>query len=85
MRLCMAEDPDKLSRLGYTPEEIQRSQKEADPEPIKVQVNEVKDIDAVTLTAVGFGLIAANFFIFANMGDGGIAGVVASLINLSRQ
>jgi hypothetical protein len=48
---------------------------------LKVNVNLLPDIDPVTLTAIGFSLIAMNFFVFANMGDGGIAGVVASTIN----
>ena len=39
------------------------------------------NIDATTLTAVGFGLVAFNFFVLANMGDGGIGGIVAMIIN----
>ena len=46
-----------------------------------VNVNVVEEVDSFTLTAVGFGLIAFNFFIFANMGDGGLGGIVARLIN----
>ena len=69
----------KLSQLGYSPAEIQRSRDKddsrRDDDDIRVNVNLLPDVDAVTLTAVGFGLIAANFFIFANMGDGGIAGM----------
>lgn len=53
-------------------------------EPIEVNVNVIPDVDPVTLTAIGFALIAFNFFIFANLGDGGIAGTIASLINLSN-
>jgi len=52
--------------------------------PIEVNVNVIPDVDPVTLTAIGFALIAFNFFIFANLGDGGIAGTIASLINLSN-
>jgi len=81
------DDDDKLSRLGYSQEELQRSKnkdnKDGDVE--KVNVNLIPDIDAVTLTAVGFALIAFNFFVFANLGDGGIAGTVATIMNLSRQ
>ena len=72
----------KLSQLGYSPAEIQRSRdadKRDDDDEIRVNVNLLPDVDAVTLTAVGFGLIAANFFIFANMGDGGIAGMGKSI------
>ena len=52
-----------------------------DPDDINVNVNEVPNIDAVTLTAVGFGAIAFNFLVLANMGDAGIAGLVARIIN----
>lgn len=79
-----------LSSLGYSEQEIQRSRStrvnnDNNKDDVNVNVNLLPDVDAVTLTAVGFGLIAANFFIFANMGDGGIAGMIASIINLSRQ
>ena len=72
----------------------------------EVNVNLVADVDAFTLTAVGFGLIAFNFFVLANvsdhrcrsvhnipsnaatsiaslpqMGDAGLAGVVARIMN----
>lgn len=46
-----------------------------------VNVNLVDEVDSFTLTAIGFALIAFNFFVFANMGDGGIGGIVARLIN----
>lgn len=36
---------------------------------------------AKTITAIGFGLIAFNFLVLANMGDGGLGGVVATIIN----
>lgn len=52
---------------------------------VPVKVNIIDDVDPVTLTAIGFTLLAINFFILANAGDGGIAGTVASIINLSRQ
>jgi hypothetical protein len=50
-----------------------------------VQVNLIPDVDSVTLSAVGFGLIAFNFFVLANLGDGGIAGVLATIINSANQ
>lgn len=73
---------DKLSRLGYRSDEVKPKRRE---EPIKVQVNEVGNVDAATLTAVGFGLIAFNFFVLANLGDGGIAGGVAMVINMLKE
>ena len=77
----MAEDEDRLRALGYSEDEIKRSKKNSDEEEIKVRVDLIPEIDAVSLTAVGFGLIALNFFVFANMGDGGIAGIVAQIMN----
>ena len=52
-----------------------------DEDPDKVNVNEMPNVDALTLTALGFGAIAFNFFVLANAGDGGIGGIVARLIN----
>ncbi|KAL7534695.1 hypothetical protein ACHAXR_009515 [Thalassiosira sp. AJA248-18] len=46
-----------------------------------VNVNLVPNVDAFTLTAVGFGLIAFNFLVLGNMGDMGVGGVVARIIN----
>lgn len=46
-----------------------------------VRVDLVEDVDSVTLTAIGFGLIAFNFLVLANMGDGGLSGLVARFIN----
>ncbi|KAL3893557.1 MAG: hypothetical protein SGARI_008097, partial [Bacillariaceae sp.] len=60
---------DRLKQLGYSEDEIKRSSKEPDREEIKVRVDLVDEVDSVTLTAIGFGLIALNFFVFANMGD----------------
>eukprot|EP00529_Nitzschia_sp_RCC80_P037551 CAMPEP_0113482246 /NCGR_PEP_ID=MMETSP0014_2-20120614/22820_1 /TAXON_ID=2857 /ORGANISM="Nitzschia sp." /LENGTH=155 /DNA_ID=CAMNT_0000375757 /DNA_START=29 /DNA_END=496 /DNA_ORIENTATION=+ /assembly_acc=CAM_ASM_000159 len=83
----MSSDPDdnnsKLKNLGFTDDEIRRSSTSVDDrqEPQKVRVDLVEKVDSVTLTAIGFGLIAFNFFVLANMGDGGIAGVVARIIN----
>jgi len=76
-----SDEEDRLLGLGYSLDEIRRSKKVSDPEDAKVRVDVVEDIDATTLTAVGFGLIALNFFVFANMGDGGIAGFVATIMN----
>ena len=42
------------------------------------------DVDPVSITALGFGLIALNFFVLANLGDGGISGLVATVINTFR-
>ena len=79
-----SERREKLAKLGYSDEEVDRMIKEMDlgtgPSDPKVRVQEM-EIDSVTLTAVGFGLIALNFFVFANMGDGGIAGVIATFMN----
>ena len=78
-----------LSSLGYTEEEIQRSQnrelRQQNGEKLNVQVNLLPDIDSVTLTALGFALIAFNFFVLGNLEDGGIAGVVATIINTLSQ
>jgi hypothetical protein len=78
--LYMAEEEDKLRALGYSDDEIRRTNKESDND-ISVNVNLLPDVDAATLTAIGFGLIALNFFVFANMGDGGIAGPIATIMN----
>ena len=74
---------EKLKALGYSDDEIQRSKPQK--EDISVRVDLVDDVDATTLTALGFGLIAINFFVLANMGDGGIAGFIASIINTMRE
>lgn len=80
------EEEDKLAKLGYSKEEIRRSRGGGDSEqPPNVNVNLLPDVDAVTLTAVGFALIAFNFFVLANSGDGGLAGAVATIINMSKQ
>ncbi|KAI2494404.1 hypothetical protein MHU86_20133 [Fragilaria crotonensis] len=66
---------DRLTQLGFSPDEIERTKvsKSSSPPP-KVSVTEF-EVDPVTITALGFGLIAMNFLIFANMGSGGIAGI----------
>ena len=38
------------------------------PDDDDVKVTIIEDVDPVTLTALGFGLIAFNFFVFANLG-----------------
>jgi hypothetical protein len=78
-------EEDKLRALGYSEDEIRRSKKESDPPEINVRVDLVGNVDSVTLTAIGFGAIAFNFFVLANMGDGGIGGVVATIINTVNQ
>jgi hypothetical protein len=78
-------EEDRLSTLGYSEDEIRRSRKEPSKETKNVRVDLVNNVDAATLTAVGFGLIALNFFVFANMGDGGTAGIVATIISTLRQ
>jgi hypothetical protein len=78
------EQEDKLSKLGYSSDDIGRSRKESDKEKLSVNVN-IPDVDPLTLTAIGFGLIAFNFFVLANAGDGGISGVVARIINFLDQ
>ena len=74
------DDVDRLRALGYSEDELRRARKEPSKDD-SVRVDLVDDVDAVTLTALGFGLIALNFLVFANMGDGGIAGVVATIMN----
>lgn len=78
---------DKLAKLGYSSDEVATATKrKADMEepPQSVNVNVVDNIDPFTITAIGFAAIAFNFFIFANMGDVGIAGGVARIINFFR-
>jgi hypothetical protein len=73
---------DRLRQLGYSEDEIRRSNGKVDrDDDIKVRVDLIDDVDPVSLTAIGFALIALNFLVFANLGDGGISGVVARLIN----
>ena len=55
-----------------------------DDEDRRVNVNIFNDVDPLTLTAIGFALIACNFFIFGNMGDFGLGGFVARIINAFR-
>ena len=75
------DDRPSVQDLGFSDAEIQRSRQEPDKEKPKVRVDMVDNVDAATLTALGFGAIAFNFFVLANMGDGGIGGLVATIIN----
>jgi hypothetical protein len=52
-----------------------------DEDDKKVNVNLIPDVDSFTLTAVGFGLIAFNFLVLANLGDLGVGGFIARIIN----
>ena len=81
VQMSDSDEEVRLRALGYSEDEIRRSKKESGREEIKVRVDLVDDVDPFSLTAVGFGLIALNFLVFANMGDGGIAGVVATVMN----
>lgn len=76
-------DDDNKSRLrdlGYSDHEIERSTQTPPKEQRKVRVDVVDNVDASTLTVVWFGLIPFSFFVLANMGDGGIVGIVAYTI-----
>jgi hypothetical protein len=77
------EQNEKLAKLGFTEEELARStnKKNQDVPQQKVRVDLLPNVDAATLTAVGFAAIAFNFFVLANLGDGGIGGFVATIIN----
>ncbi|KAG7338110.1 hypothetical protein IV203_016961 [Nitzschia inconspicua] len=79
------DNEDRLRKLGYSDDEIRRSVRDTRStqprEEIKVRVDLVDDVDPVSLTAIGFALIALNFLVFANLGDGGISGIVATIIN----
>jgi hypothetical protein len=84
LRSTPDDQDEKLSKLGYS----SRERKSSSRDPVEneaVNVNLVENIDAVTLTAIGFGLVAFNFFILANVGDAGLGGIIASIINISRQ
>ena len=78
-------EEDRLRSLGFSEDEIRRSTRKSDTPQQNVRVDLVEDVDSFTLTAIGFGLIALNFFVFANLGDGGIGGLVATIINTVNQ
>lgn len=46
-----------------------------------VKTTSLPNFDAFSLTAIGFGLIAFNFFVLANMEGAGLAGIIARIIN----
>ena len=72
--------------MGYSADEVKSDKANGNnKEDIKVRVDLVEDVDPLTLTAVGFGLIAFNFLVLGNLGDGGIGGLVATAINLMNQ
>ena len=79
--LLLADDEqrERLTRLGFDERELNRIASDNKDEQ-KVAVTEV-EVDPFTLTAIGFALLAFNFLVFANLGDGGIAGIVARIIN----
>eukprot|EP00537_Pseudo-nitzschia_pungens_P019722 CAMPEP_0172407818 /NCGR_PEP_ID=MMETSP1061-20121228/75534_1 /TAXON_ID=37318 /ORGANISM="Pseudo-nitzschia pungens, Strain cf. pungens" /LENGTH=136 /DNA_ID=CAMNT_0013143927 /DNA_START=66 /DNA_END=476 /DNA_ORIENTATION=+ len=84
LKMSDREEDDAKSRLrdlGFSDTEIERSNRPPQKEQMKVRVDMVDNVDAATLTAVGFGLVAFNFFVLANMGDGGIGAIVATIIN----
>ena len=70
-KVCQAgirgkEDMVDLRRASLSkPSELRLSNNNRDDE--KVNVNLIDDVDSFTLTAVGFGLIAFNFFVLANV------------------
>ena len=78
---------ERLRSLGYSEDEIKKTSVTVPDrvEEQKVRVDLVEDIDPLTLTAVGFALIAFNFLVLGNLGDGGIGGLVATAINLMNQ
>jgi hypothetical protein len=77
------EQNERLAKLGFTEEELARSISNNNPDvpQQKVRVDLLPNVDATTITAIGFAAIAFNFFVLANMGDGGIGGVVATIMN----
>ena len=80
-RLLLESDQqkDRLKQLGIPNEELTPNRR-IDNVP-NVRVDLLQDVDPITLTAIGFSAIAFNFFVLANGGDGGIASVVATIIN----
>jgi hypothetical protein len=72
---------DSLSNNNINKQQQQQQQQQ----PPNVRVNLLPEVDAVTITAIGFGLIAFNFFVLGNSGDGGIAGIVATIGNMLRE
>jgi len=54
----------KAARLSFSTVRMAR-----DDDDKKVNVNLIPDVDSFTLTSVGFGLIAFNFLILANVSN----------------
>jgi hypothetical protein len=85
LQLANRGDNDKqtLSQLGFDEDSTSKDDGSGVNTKVEdgVRVDLMGDVDPLTLTAVGFGLIAFNFFIFANMGDAGLSGVIARIIN----
>ena len=77
--------PEQLGFSGPSAQQLQEQRAQDELSNQKVRVDLVDDVDSVTLTAVGFAAIAFNFLVLANMGDGGIAGIVATIINTLNQ
>lgn len=77
---------EQLSQLGFDSTEQRNGKMLVSDmeEEKKVNVFLIPDVDAFTLTAIGFTLIAFNFFIFANLGDAGLSSPIARLINWLR-
>ena len=79
------DNSSRLKDLGYSEDEIRRStstSSDVDERRLQnVRVDLVEDVDPVTLTAIGFGLITFNFLVLGNMGDGGSAGIIATIVN----
>lgn len=77
--------PEQLGFDNSASRDVSRAQDQLNQQQQKVRVDIVEDVDPFNLTAIGFALIAINFFVLANLGDGGIAGVVATIINTMNQ
>jgi len=71
--------PMELHRRVHVSKTVVNSNRDEKEE--KVKVNIIPDIDPITLTAIGFALIAFNFLVLGNLGDGGIGSLVARIIN----
>lgn len=76
---------DKLDKLGFDESRgFDNGSLDSTAEDLNVNINLINDVDPVTITALGFAAIAVNFLVFANMGDGGVGGLVARIINFFR-
>ena len=70
---------DQFTQQGIPNEKLTPNRRVDDVPNVRVDL--LQDVDPITLTAIGFSAIAFNFFVLANGGDGGIGGVVATMIN----